>query len=353
MGVGTFGHRSFGNRGEFRLAGLLALVVAAFFIAPSPSRADIPQPISCSDLRKFASGTYVGWSGQSEWPEPRLAIGRVAWASMYSYAYQLKQAEVRNRSISFSSVRKSKPISLPFSRNLTEDAAKKGVAIRFKKGDGPGRITIKWEQLYPKFEAYEGGEFLTYTDISCTRTRSRVIKPVPGIVPDIDWNFRYIGINGTEQLLGSYWPKRYYCQPSYQTVAPGDLILRVAGGGARTKFNMGQICGRDRFTTQKNKAWVLKVSGRRFSLSPKWRKPGTRIVRISARLGSRRALKSRIRFKTIHAPYKRIWEGTDAFINTCINGLHDIYSSGGRLYCSVGGRTYTEFKILSWKSTGR
>ena len=34
----------------------------------------------------------------------------------------------------------------------------------------------------------------------------------------------------------------------------------------------------------------------------------------------------------------RIWEGTDNFINICINGSHELRSLGGRLYCYQGSR---------------
>ena len=34
----------------------------------------------------------------------------------------------------------------------------------------------------------------------------------------------------------------------------------------------------------------------------------------------------------------RIWQGTDAFVNVCINGGQQTRSSGGRLYCTVSDR---------------
>jgi hypothetical protein len=35
----------------------------------------------------------------------------------------------------------------------------------------------------------------------------------------------------------------------------------------------------------------------------------------------------------IDKDYRTIWQGTDDFINVCINDLEKLYSSGGRLYC--------------------
>jgi hypothetical protein len=46
-----------------------------------------------------------------------------------------------------------------------------------------------------------------------------------------------------------------------------------------------------------------------------------------------------------HTPGYKIWEGTDAFWNVCINGDPVIRSSGGRLYCEIPDRNYWSVKI--------
>lgn len=43
----------------------------------------------------------------------------------------------------------------------------------------------------------------------------------------------------------------------------------------------------------------------------------------------RATVKSRVRFR----PGRTFFEGTDAFVNKCINGGFTIKSRGGRLYC--------------------
>jgi hypothetical protein len=42
-----------------------------------------------------------------------------------------------------------------------------------------------------------------------------------------------------------------------------------------------------------------------------------------------------LRVRYHHEEPKTIWEGTDAFVNYCINHLRPIRSRGGRLYCNT------------------
>ena len=46
-----------------------------------------------------------------------------------------------------------------------------------------------------------------------------------------------------------------------------------------------------------------------------------------------------------HHGSKKIWEGTDAFINVCIDRGLEIRSSGGVLYCETGGWVYRELSL--------
>jgi hypothetical protein len=49
-------------------------------------------------------------------------------------------------------------------------------------------------------------------------------------------------------------------------------------------------------------------------------------------------------YVSIHGA-KKIWEGTDAFVNVCINDSLEIRSSNGRLYCKTRGWTFKELSI--------
>jgi hypothetical protein len=49
-------------------------------------------------------------------------------------------------------------------------------------------------------------------------------------------------------------------------------------------------------------------------------------------------------YRATHPP-KRIYEGSDAFVNVCINRGLEIRSIGGRLYCETAGREVGELQI--------
>jgi hypothetical protein len=40
-----------------------------------------------------------------------------------------------------------------------------------------------------------------------------------------------------------------------------------------------------------------------------------------------------LRYHFVQQPGGRVWQGTDAFVNYCIDGAHVVHSSGGNLYC--------------------
>lgn len=57
--------------------------------------------------------------------------------------------------------------------------------------------------------------------------------------------------------------------------------------------------------------------------------------------------RGRVRVVTTPRKATRIWQGTDAFINTCINDGYRIRSLDGRLYCDVEWVARVQITILS------
>jgi len=64
---------------------------------------------------------------------------------------------------------------------------------------------------------------------------------------------------------------------------------------------------------------------------------GKGTARLTVRVAGQRALRRAIRTSVHSRPDRRIFEGTDAFINYCINGNHKLYSYHLRLYCIKPG----------------
>lgn len=65
---------------------------------------------------------------------------------------------------------------------------------------------------------------------------------------------------------------------------------------------------------------------------PRARGHGLLTVKRGNKVILRRVLRTQFQY-TPGTPSYRVWQGTDAFINYCINGLKQTYSDHLRLYC--------------------
>lgn len=62
-----------------------------------------------------------------------------------------------------------------------------------------------------------------------------------------------------------------------------------------------------------------------------------RVVTVTVRSGSRRVLTQRFQAVRKQTPYRKVWQGTDEFINYCISETQELISQNLRLYCWRGG----------------
>jgi hypothetical protein len=96
------------------------------------------------------------------------------------------------------------------------------------------------------------------------------------------------------------------------------------------------VCGR----TQRSittKTWTLRQDARqRFVFrAADINKPTRQLFRWVATAGDRVVARGRFVVHRRYFPPRRIWQGTDAFVNVCINRGYTVRSEGGRLYCTV------------------
>ena len=125
------------------------------------------------------------------------------------------------------------------------------------------------------------------------------------------------------------------------------LRVKVTSAGRSKTFRLNGWCGR----WNKSGARMRHVRVRLFEAGdlngPAWlslapRPPagenGKRVT-VSVYEGRRRVLRQAFESVWDRVPDRKVWEGTDAFWNYCINGLKTTYSQGGRLYCIDPGTT--------------
>jgi hypothetical protein len=122
-------------------------------------------------------------------------------------------------------------------------------------------------------------------------------------------------------------------------MADVPLALHIGSGrGGPARLRSPDVCGRTQrvITT---KTWSLRQDARqRFVFrAANVNEPKRQLLRWVAIAGNRRVARGTFVVQRRYLPARRIWQGTDAFVNVCINRGYTIRSAGGRLYCTDPG----------------
>jgi hypothetical protein len=192
--------------------------------------------------------------------------------------------------------------------------------IRFAEGDGSAVVGV----------AYEEYRFVSSGEERCRRLVTTAVNPIEGRPPSLS---RSVWSGGGEVQISIDKPFRWKCLRA----AAGPVRVTFRGpGGART-VAINDQCGHLTTTGGRRRGWRLRGRLRygTFDATFKdlFRQTGQRTFRYKARFGGQTLASGRFIVRTKRTPGYRIYEGTDAFINVCINDLRRIWSSGGRLYC--------------------
>lgn len=340
--------------GICRVAAVLGSIAFVALIPPA-SDAQVPQPISCEQLgREYSTlDAWLGSHGSLSLASNKLAWGRPMRAFFVDEAKWLgldENLSLHSQRVFLEAANAKKPIRRTFSTRPTSDGQK----IVLYKGDGAAKLTATWVQTYKNIMVSPKSNYTDrqlYPEISCVGEESIIVKPVAGLTPGFSGWPQYFGVSGSERLR-IHDDRHWLCRNSKRRSqsAWGTMTIRVRGAGGKAKLPMGQLCGKSAFGKKETKNWKLVVSGSYVFIQPKAKKPGVRSVKFLVTLKSKKLLSGSLRMKTTKTRLRKIWESTDAFVNVCINQGMSIYSQGGRLYCEVGGRTWTEVKKTSWKA---
>ncbi len=241
--------------------------------------------------------------------------------SLSAYGYTNVYGSER---MSFEAASQSQPISHPFGPTPTPIYADQ--TILFEPGDGPGVVRLSWEQ-----------EPVLNPAARCTYTIAATINPIPGVV---SFSVHASTWPGGDEL----WIGVPDCFPPLLYKLTGmPATLAISGAGGKRSVNVADQCsgdaepnrvrtGRWRLFEKLDDAFEDRVvfRGRRPFRRARKMRLAISAAGASAQVGS-------FRVSTFVRRGQRIWEGTDAFINYCINKPRPIYSAGGRLYCSQPG----------------
>ena len=305
---------------------LLALLATAVF--PAVSRGDEPSPpceASVPPVWHLSAPAKLAF-GQMERPAAHSRFIR-HWDANSAFQFAFTPADP------------SAPISYGYSaatRGSEFDEIIHGPPLQVAPGDGVGRVTLSWTQED------------NYSDsTTCAETTSQDVKPFPGDPPRVHVlrSTRHhtailriaIGCSGE--------PKQ------------GRITVAFDSNGVRRSLNLQSQCANNwnRRHVHAGNQWRLTGepwSGRLFrspSVEFRLKRPALKPRRFHFRVRLAGATIDRGSFvavsKVKHSVIIR--QGSDSFVNYCIDGDHTIYSSGGKLYCYVPHRRRDEFRHLN------
>jgi hypothetical protein len=128
-------------------------------------------------------------------------------------------------------------------------------------------------------------------------------------------------------------------------------VFQIRAGGRTRRIVLRDQCRNYREPTIRGKGWSANPS-----INGTWQDEFLlwldrtasiphQVIRVSVIEGGKRVASRTLLVRRRHTPGYKIWEGTDAFWNVCINGDPVIRSSGGRLYCAIPGDDFMSVKI--------
>ncbi len=253
----------------------LALVALGVWLALPNTASALP---SCSQARPAA---VEGFS-----VPPQLAWGRYTDPYHYFPSYQADPMSGRPRitstarmHVSFEAANPTDPITFPLEQDTKYDNIVASISlpyVKFRKGDGPGRVTWTWEET----------DFIS-GDASCERTVSTTIAPVRGHVPKRVKTHIYRNYRG--DYIEFAFPHTCDNQP---TAATGEMVFVVKQiGGPKKRLKLHDQCGKI-FSPSYTKArgWYLEefASCQCIDLKVKTGAPGKFDFRWTYRFGGKK-----------------------------------------------------------------
>lgn len=221
----------------------------------------------------------------------------------------------------------SQPIHFPTSGSLPSASLGEGGAFtgtfQTQAGDGPILITVDWTQT-----AGDGS--------TCTRsaTAGPITVATTGVPPGLNWETNDAGDAVTFDFTGD-------CE--LITPTPATVVLR--GDGLVRRFRIPDVCG----------AWSRSSGPQLPSLAISTKSAGLKAGAslYAAVVGSQNASHNytltakfagvtrtfRLSASVIHQSTMIVYEGTDAFVNYCIDDYKTVMSLNGQLYCVEPGFT--------------
>ena len=230
--------------------------------------------------------------------------------------------------------------------------------LLFRRRDGAGVITATWVQA--REESLGFGQWAVVEE--CEMSVSQQITPIRGELASVEaearaglWPFRLIVACPSQ---GKEYGERIFRQTS-----SAPVHVQIAGAHQRKVVDLGDPC-KERFVgrvkTHRWEAealnWITGIRGgprQAVSVGPTGITARPTRMRLRVMQAGVVIASGRFKLREWETHLRVVHEGTDAFVNFCIDQNRVIHSSNGRLYCSSGGKWRTLAFDLHWSLSRR
>lgn len=311
------------------LIAMLAFVVLAGRAALAPSRAAaaLCPPEAAAALVLHA---------------PERAAYERGFSAHISRPFTEGRVDVEGLRISFQPASKGSKLASAFTANpnppKTEFEGFETRTLWFARGDGPGMLTASWTQSDRE------------TGVACEESKSIEIRPIRGRLSHVSAELRWEK-GSREFTLDLSCPAGK--KEEFELASPAPVLVTIKGADGRKIARVPDVCLESSFKAFETQHWAIyrTLVGDNVGIQVSSfgvRKPA--LMRFEVRQAGQLTAQGRFRIWDRSRPSRRIYEGSDAFVNYCIDETREIRSSHGRLYCVYPGYYRTLASDLHWST---
>ena len=302
-----------------------ASVTVSFYAAPPPPPP--PPPAACT-----------GPGNMSLSITPRVLGGRPGSVAVHSNDAGRSESNVQ---LSLAAASPSQPIRFPESIPITFNSGgifpdEWGALFQTALGDGPIVATLTWMQ-WGDWSVCVGAATAP-VDVLSTGDRTSAA---------LDWDNERSVTNWDEWPVGDDQQVDLRFSGTCEALAAQPALVVISGARQTVRIRLADVCGRWRDRRHISLPHLnVYASDAQFPGTARltFEAVGNRnmrnVYRLHVSLGTR-SFHATITASVEHHPTVRIYRGTDAFVNYCIDEGKQIRSSNGRLYCVRPGSTNT------------
>lgn len=320
-------------------SGLVLIVALSGFLSLASQSAAAPCPPGTPAAFELAAPSTVAYG--RTFRAQFSATSSEGWYSWGS-AIGMDGVLIQPGTLSFGSVSPGGRLADQFTKAITKEFGQ-SPPVAFHPREGAAQFTASWTQARgtpeSRFEPFE----------ECQEARSVETRPIRGNVAQVraavvrelgDSVFRLsVACPGEKEPEGGFFNiTRAWTAP---------VSIEIRGAGAKRKTTLPDICEFDYRQRLKARPWHAELEPRSrgersigeqaLTVEPNFSNRGAVLMHFRVKQGPQLLAAGRFQMEGRFRASRKIWEGSDAFVNFCIDKTRMLRSYHGRLFCVYPG----------------